>query len=401
MSIATPPERPSTRGRAEQVGRPRQRGFFGWSLAWLWRIAVGVALCFNFFVLNYLTSIAVFGWLQRWSQSRVLKGWWKRSRWREQGSFEDFCAQLGQNAPQPRPRWFWRERGTAAAALLTPIHSLLLNFKQGIQALFGVYTLTLVPCLLMLYSWDFGWLNSFHKGYEQWWVGIAAGWIGLFAFIIAMFYVPMALAHQAAAGEFRAFFQFRLIRRLILARLTAYLGLAFLYGFISIIFEAMRLFLLSEQFPGNDRSIDAVQGLHYLRLYFLAWTVPFFLSLLLLRGVGAAVYRSAVLKALRQDRIQRDDLPANIVHWLDVLEIMPAADPRRSRFARTVRGTARFTYRRVATLLMFLLWFGFIARFYVGYFLISTDALGFMNHPLVQLPCIDYTPIHLAMGRNE
>jgi hypothetical protein len=384
-----------------RAARRRRPGFLASLAGFLWRAAVGVFMCFNLFALNYLTSVFAFGWLQRWTQMRVLKGWWKRSRLRDAISFAEFCEQLGPTAPSPAPRWFWKERQLTCPALFTPVHSLWLNLKKGLQGLFAVYCLTLVPCLLMLYSWDFGWLNSFHKGYEQWWVGIAAGWLGLFLFILALFYVPLALVHQAATGEFRAFFQLRVIRKLIQARLTACLGLAFLFGFFSIVFEAMRLFLISENFPGNDRSISAAEGLVYLRYYFLAWTVPFFLSLLVLRGAAAAIYRSAWLKALRLGRLNPADLHPTLAGWLDHLDLMPRPAPRGGPVGRAVKGTFGFSYRLVATVLLFALWFGFLTRFYTGYFFNSTDALGFLNHPLVQLPCIDYTPIHLAMGREQ
>jgi hypothetical protein len=383
------------------ISRSRREGFFRVMFAWLWRILAGVFLCFNVFIVNYVTSIAVFGWLQRWMQTRVLKGWWKQSGWPQRGSFADFCATLGDQAPSPRPRWFWKERSARSWTILTPLHSLGVNFQRGLQGLLATYLLTGWGCLLMLYSWDFGWVNSFNKGYEQWWVGIASGWLGLLLFIVSMFYVPMALVHQAATGEFRAFFQFRFIRKLIYARLTAYLGLAMLFGLCSIVFEVMRMFVVSEDFPGNNRAIAAAEGMTLLRYYYLAWTVPFFLSLLLLRGAAAAIYRSAVLKALGQQTVKMDELHPTLALWLERLQIVPEPAPPPGPVARIVRTTLRWNYRRLLNVALFLVWFGFITRFYAGYFFHSSDALGFLNHPHIHLPCIDYTPIHLAMGRDE
>ena len=57
---------------------------------------------------------------------------------------------------------------------------------------------------------------------------------------------------------------------------------------------------------------------------------------------------------------------------------------------RPVAG-GRFVY---ATL--FLTWFAFAARFYVGYFLVASGPIDFLNHPLVQIPCLNHIPAHMS-----
>src|SRR5262249_8209538 len=178
-------------------------------LGWCWRIAVG-----SFFCMNLFTSVLVAGWTYRWMQARVLRGWWKRSCLREESSFEHFLAVLGPDAPVLRPRWFLQERPGAAMirptrdgrapgrfrvmlrALKVPAHSLWLNFKVGLQALLCTWLLVGWGCLIMVFSWNFGWLNSFNKGYEESLIGPLSGLlVGIPLFIAAMFYVPMAQVH--------------------------------------------------------------------------------------------------------------------------------------------------------------------------------------------------------------
>src|SRR5262249_16419104 len=204
---------PVVRPRAQEPRRPRtepplrEYPLWVWTrtiLGWIWRWLAGAWLCFNAFLFSYLTSIVVVGWTYRWMQGLVLRGWWQQSK-RRTGSFEDFCAGLGRDVPTARPRWFWQERiaaamarpvpgrgkpgpvGLGVRALRVPWHSLWRNFKVGFQGLFCTYLLTGWGCLLMLVSWEFGWLNSFNKGYEQAWIGPTTGFLGVLLLIAALF----------------------------------------------------------------------------------------------------------------------------------------------------------------------------------------------------------------------
>jgi hypothetical protein len=400
---------------SRHVERPTGNGlvrFFGGLFGWLWRIAVGAVLCFNAPVLSFFTSIAVVGWLYRWMQGLVLRGWWKQSKFRHDGSFHDFCESLGKNAPTTQPRWFVQERlrhalsrpapdGSAPGLLRrfprmlrVPWHSFWVNFKLGVQALFCTYLATGWGCLIMLMSWEFGWLNSFHKGYEQAFTGILTGLFGSLLFILAMFYVPMAQVHQAATGEARAFFHFRFVCRLIQSRPTAYLGLAALTGLASLILEIMRLFTVSEDFLGNVAATDA-EGLQILTYYFLGCALGLFVLLLFLRWLATAIYRSAVLKALRQGRLTRDELHPLLARWLNRLEMMPVPLATVPGLGQAVRVTTRWSYRRFVYALLFLVWLIYVVRFCTGYFFAADGLMGFLNHPLVQFPCFDYVPGHL------
>jgi hypothetical protein len=317
-----------------------------------------------------------------------------------------------------RPRWFVQERIGAALSrpgprgeaglvrrffrlLRVPWHSLWRNFNLGVQGLVCTYLLTGWGCLLMLLSWEFGWLNSFHKGYEQAVIGPLTGILGILLFIAAMFYVPMAQAHQAATGQARAFFEFRFVWGLIRARLTAYVGLAALIGLAALVLNIVVLVPMGQDFAGNAAA-TAAEGLEAYRLYLFWFSLLLLFPLwLLLHGVAARVYGSAVLKVLRAGAVTRTELHPVLAKWLDRLglDVTPRASiPGLGWYARL---TARFAYRRVLFTLLLLLWLAFVVRFYVGYFLRADPFVAFLNHPLVQLPCFDSIPPHLHAGNNE
>jgi hypothetical protein len=384
-------------------------------VGWAWRILVGARLCFVYFVASFFTSIAVFGWTYRWMQGLVLYGWWKQSRFRNEGTFEEFCSRLGPDAPVGRPRWFLQERivahvsrptrrggapglfRRAGRCLVVPWHSLWLNFKTGVQGLFCTYLLTGFPCLLMYFSWKFGWLNSFHKGYEEAALGALMGLTGIFLFCLVMLYVPMAQVHQAATGRASAFFAFRFVWKLVRARLTAYVGLAVLLGLASLVLEITRVMVLDEYFPGNNADTD-VLGFAFFYEY-LSWVaVGLFMALLLLRGLAALIYRSAVLKVLRRGWATADELHPVLAGWLEKLEMRPIPLASRPGLIKMARVTGSWGYRRALIVLLFLVWFAFCARFYVGYFLVENGWKGFLIHPLIQLPCCDEIPAHLYLS---
>jgi hypothetical protein len=253
----------------------------------------------------------------------------------------------------------------------------------------------------MLVSWDFGWLNSFNKGYEQAFTGPLTGILGALLFVLAMFYVPMAQAHQAATGEARAFFQFRFVWRLVRAKPTAYFGLALLISLFSVILDGLRLAVVSEDFPGNSAA-DPAEGLEYLYRYLLASAGALFVFLLAVRGLAAVIYRKAVLKALDLGWVMPDELHPTLARWLNHLEMLPMAPAVPTGFKQTIRVTSRWSYRRFVYAAIFLTWLVFfVARSYVGYFLVANGPLGFLNHPLVQFPCFDHVPWHLQTGTTS
>jgi hypothetical protein len=395
------------------LARPaRQAGPTLWLMTfcgWCWRILIGGLLCFNLF-----GAIVVNGWMYRWMQGLVLRGWWKRSRFREQGSFEHFCASLSSDAPTTRPRWFLQERialslnrpdvlGRPPSAwrktlrvFRLPWHSLWLNFKIGLQGLLCTFLVSGLGTLIMLFSWEFGWLNSFNKVYEQAFIGPLSGFLGIFIFIAAMFYVPMAQVHQAMTGDYRAFFDFRFVWRLVRARLSAYVFLAGVIVFLSLPLE-----ILKTAPAGFDGTIDSwtnatdAEFHQMLQRYFLIGSLALFVSLLVWRWLAAWIYQSAVLKVLERGEVTRGDLHPTIAHCLDRLGVFPVPTLEKAGIGYMVKSSSRMVYRRLLFVVLFFIWFGFVAKVYVGEFFNYHPGQGFLNHPVIQLPYFNYVPSDL------
>jgi hypothetical protein len=414
--------------RASDRRRAARRGpvarFLSGTLGWAWVLLIGTLFCGPWFLgsvsfLNYLLALFALGWLTRWTQGRVLYGWWKRSPRLGGETFADFREALGPDAPVTWPRWFLREDfrtdyiraemdrptldgeppgflGRMLRAAASPFLSLGLNFKMGLQALAGTCLLMGWGCLAMTFSWEFGWLNSFNKGYELAFFGPGIGIFGILLFALAMCYVPMAQIHHAATGDFRAFFDFRFVCRLILARLSAYVLLAIAFLGLGIVLEGLKTAPV-----GFDDHLEVytnatdLELLFLLRRYYFGCAAGLFVSLLLTRLFAAAVYRSAVLKVLRRGRVRRDELHPVLAGWFDRLGNLPAAQPVARGLAGFARQVARNNYRRLLYAVLLLTWVAFAAKVYVGEFLHYHPVAGFLNHPLIQLPSFDYIPQHL------
>ena len=380
------------------------RGVIGWTM----RLILGAALC-----MFYATSIVVFGWTYRWMRSCVLKSWWKQSRFRREGTFRSFSDKLGADAPVARPRLIVRDRVLATVkahpgktlggqvqyglrVLSVPVHSLWLNFKTGVQGLFCTYLFTGWGCLLMLFGWRFGWLNSFFKGYEYSAVGPLTSLLGIVLFIAAMYYVVMAQVHQAVTGQRKAFFDFAFVWKLIQARATAYCGLVIVMAILALPIELMKLFVLGGQFFSNNDNLTHGQVLGYSLVYVFFGSLLVFSMLLLVRRLAAKIYSSALLKCLRTGTITREELPKPLCEWLDRLEIQPTPLAANPGLANVAMKSFWWTYRNlVLYVIMFVVFFGMIARKYVGEFLVRHPYVGFTNHELVQFPTFDIIPAEL------
>jgi hypothetical protein len=390
------------RDRQTPAGMPRRfvaamaRRLLG-LLGLLWRWLVGAAGC-----LWYPTSIVVTGWTYRWVQGRVLRGWWKQSRLAREGSFADFCAGLGPAAPAPRPRWFWREphrraKGgsllrKALRGLVAPVSSLWLNFTTGLKALFCTYLLTGWGCLLMYFGWRFGWHNSFNKGYELAYLGPLLSLLGITLFVLSLFYVLMAQVHQAVTGAAGSFFDFRFVARLVRARLTAYCGLVALLTLVALPLEVLKSALFIPTAFGNDPTLSDAEVFWWLLLYLFACCLLLFPTLLLVRGLTGRVYRSAVLKVLRQGTVTRAELHPLLANWLDRLALMPAPRPQPTGLAWAARAGSGLSYRVLLSGVLFVLGLLFVAQDYIGEFIQRHPGAGFINHVLVQCPAFDFIP---------
>src|SRR6266478_1267662 len=221
------------------------------------KLVWGMLLCQSF-----LGSILVVGWTYRLAQRAALKFWWSRRPSSERGiTLDQFLIASERTEPhQHWPNWFLRQNfresirqpERRAPALRDPtsevsqscrstpglpfalVHSLWQNFWIGLRAITNTWVLTLPACLFWWFGWYDGWNNSFNKGYEQAPVGPLISIFGIVLFIAAMFYLPLAQARQAVTGEWRSFYQFRLVWKIVRDRSVYCVLLGVLYTLLSI-----------------------------------------------------------------------------------------------------------------------------------------------------------------------
>ena len=120
-----------------------------------------------------------------------------------------------------------------------------------------------------------------------------------------------------------------------------------------------------------------------------------FLMLLLTHGWAARVYRAALTTALREGRLEPADLGPRLYLILKRLELLPEPAEAKRGLARMLRWTWRWYAHRFLFAAMLLLGFLFVVKVYVGEAFVTHPFVGFMNHPLLQFPCVDYVPRRL------
>jgi hypothetical protein len=378
-------------------------------LTFLVRLPFGVLFC-----LHPLTSLILLGWLARRTQGLVLYRWWRKSLRPLGETFADVRVAIGAEELVPWPRWMFARcvrrdlgrstrRGTAPGllrqALRLPaalVRGLAANAVAGMSTWLATVLLTGWGCGLMAFGWEFGWLNSFHKGYEQPFLGAALSWLGILLFALAMVYVPMAQVHQAVTGRFRDAFDLRFLARLVQARPLSHLALAVAFLFIGSLFEILKS--APAFFPQVNPALEVAsdqQLAGVLRQYYLACAAIFFPSLLLLRGLAVRTYASSVPDAVRQGRLARTDLPTHVANWFDRLGLPTSPQPRPTGVLPAVMAVGRGVKRRFTYVAIVIVWVAFAFKVYVGEFLNYHPGIGFLNHPFIHLPYVSYIPGHL------
>ncbi len=369
---------------------------------------LGMALCQSVF-----GSLAVIGWTYRLMQRSVVKYWWDQSRLASGvAGFHSFLASDSRTRDHLHwPNWILqqnfreairrdpreglpRHRLTVVKALGS---SFWANVRIGVPGIFNTWVLTLPGCVLGLFAWYAGWNNSFNKGYEQAWIGPAVGLLGIALFIAALLYVPMAQARQAITGDWRRFYDFRLVWTLVRRRWPACLGLAMLYSLVSI--PILVLGALPMSFPQmNPAMIDFTdqQVIRYLSRYFF-WAAAFtFPAFVVVRLVAARIYGSTLLKAVQSGAIGEDALSEeewHALHRLDLIRVQP--DRQRHPVLRVIAWAGTRAGRMTFGILTALVWFTLVSQIYILHFFNYRGAPGWLNQPLVQLPWFRHLPERL------
>ncbi|MDB6109967.1 MAG: hypothetical protein JWR69_1717 [Pedosphaera sp.] len=370
-----------------------------WKCAvFVWKFVVGMILC-----QSLVGGVLIVGWTYRLMQRTAYKRWWQRSELHVQGrSFREFIAdEPVTQAHRHWPNWLVEQNALEAVRkqpFKALVHSLCLNLRIGAQGIFNTWMLTMPGCVLMWFSWYDGWNNSFSKGYEQAVVGPLTGILGLLIFIVAMLYVPMAQARQAATGEWRSFYQFRLVRRLVLRRWPACLGLGVLYSLFSVPILALQI--MPQFFPQmNKQSAELLAAMTEKQIadgldgYFFVAAAVVFPAYVVLRLVAARIYATGLLAAVEEGAVAIEALAEReraALGRLNLLQVRSA--PGRHVLIRLVGTTVNWVFWGTATVVMLLVWFSFAAQIYIGQFMNYIPGLGWLNQPLVQLPWFHHLP---------
>lgn len=386
-----------------------------WCLKWIWIALIGTLFC-----QMALFALFVVGWAQRYMQRCVVRRWFRI----KQGKFtprewEVFVNQDAELAYLNKaPNWFWRQKGIAwpqsepgfkgfikllGPRIAFPLHSFGKNLKLGFQAIINIWIFTLPACVLWLYAWHAGWNNSFNKIYEQAYVGPLTGILGFLLFIAAMFYVPMAHTRQAATGQWRSFFEFDLVWRIVRDRWLSVIGLAALFSLVSLPLSIMKMApVFMMQSGSNLATMSDMELLGFLRGYYLFVGLLGFIAYVSLRVVSARIYAKGVLRCVEKGRLSIEQLAPverRVMGRLGVIAL-DAQEPRHV-IVRAGAWTGRRFFGVTGFAVLVIIWFSFVAQIFISEFFNYHPFRAWMNQPLVQLPWYQSIPQHLLDAEKE
>ena len=341
-------------------------------------------------------AILFAGWTYRLVQRRAHKLW---------------TTLLGMEPDSRRtlPRWFLSERfgetlsatkGSAFRFRIAGIvralsGSLGTNLKTGFLITFNSFLVTLPGGMIMMFSWYSGWDNSFNKGYEQAEIGPLWGLIGIFLFMAAMTYVPIAQARQAITGSTRTFWSYRKVRDVIRARPVTCLALSGGYTFLGAIFMVA---VITPAVIGNNDSFEGkstAEIVSFLNAYYFLWAAFFIVpGFVLLKLIAGRIYASASYDAIVTSRWQKDevtDRERQIFEHAQVAEKPPALPGLMQTSLAAFSLIGRLFLRATTFLLLLLL----ALELYVAQFFTFEPATNWLRQPMVQLPWYRSIPKHL------
>ena len=405
-AIATPDTGASAAGQA--LAAPRN-----WLDAWplgIVRRAMSLVAAIVFCG-SLLSAVVVLGWVLRLMQRRILAHWWKRrtdpTQHAELRGYLAAQSALGVAASpvrlvvgdRLREGWqalqagpWWRR---PARLLALAVGGLGRNVTRGLGGVLAVGLVTWPVGTLWLMGWQAGWNVSFHKVYEESSMGPTSGLIGILLYALVMIYLPMAQAHQAAAGDWTAFFQVRIVRRLIMSRGGATFMLAVAYVLLVIPVNVLLVIpmFMPQMMPAVEDMTNAelIQLLRRFGLLMGLVVLPMYLAL---RLFAARVYAGAMLDLLRREPQRAHELPVPMRQALDALGHIPAEPAPRPHLV--VTGMMK-SLRLACVAATILAWIAVASQLYVVEFMNNHGQRGWLNHPLIQVPWTTYIPPALKL----
>jgi hypothetical protein len=293
-------------------------------------------------------AILIAGWTCRFMQRTAFKAWWKQTErpFKKLMTFREAAAHTpGWVDHASWPNWIVSQ--TSIADLKKGrIHRLLLglwiNLLSGLLSLLNTSVVLALPCLLMATWWYAGWQVSFNKAYEYFANGALFSLTGGLLLIVVMFYVPMAQARQAVAGEARRFWQFGLVRRVIRRRWFLCTLLALAYAAAGAVLMVIISIPMSADLQDYFNSLPPDKLELSIRGYYLLAALFIFPAYVALRWFAARIYASAIGHMLSTGEVRADELsPAERLAFPQELINSPATPscrgPSPRLFARRVQ----------------------------------------------------------------
>ena len=366
------------------------------------RFVVGFLCCWTPFTAPLLS-----GWMNRYMLRSAVQVWVKRSTLEDSASF--FNSQ-DVSLLKYWPRWsdvsgleqsLAAERKDFSYKLYLRVkrflRALFIQYRNGVLSLFNTWLLTLPFALVWLWMWWAGWNNTFSRGYEEEGLAAVLSVASVIGFSFIMLYLPIAQARRALHGRWKSFFDFRAVRaiarhvrfRLLILALFYALGSAGLMAgtkiFPAFFEQAYHIDL------ENPKAVkDAVFG------HFFIVILCFYCGLLIVKRMNARVYAIGVLKALRSQALNHDQLsPFERDLLLNRLHFAPA-DPRpalaswRTKLLRTIKAASRL----VLVLATLAVWGSVAFSVYFGQFM-NLSHVDWLNQPMIQMPYIRVPEIHV------
>ena len=278
----------------------------GWAV---WKFVAGTLLA-----MHPVGAVIVAGWTNRFMQRTAFKAWWKQTErpFKKLMTFREAAAHTpGWIDHASWPNWVLSQ--TPVADLRRGrVHRLVLglwnNLRIGFLAVFNTALVLLLPSLLMAVWWYAGWQVSFNKAYEYFANGALFSLTGGLLLIVVMFYVPMAQARQAVAGEARRFWQFGLVRRVIRRRWLLCTLLALGYSAAGAVVMILISIPMSPGLQDYFNSLPADRLKLYLHAYYLSAALFIFPAYVVLRWFAARIYASAIGHMLSTGEVRADEL---------------------------------------------------------------------------------------------
>ena len=343
--------------------------------------------------LTPVTAVLVIGWLARSMQRSTFKYWYRASGTDlGAGEFVEFVQDHHGTAHLAHwPNWLIGheidDEGHVSGILSRWLGSLWANLSYGLRMLLNTWVLPLPACVIWIMAWWGGWENSFNKGYEQAAVGPVAGLAGVGLFLVAMLYVPMAQARQAATGNWRAFYDFRLIRTLTRQCRWLTVWLAVLFALAGLVMAGLHTGplaagnMLDGAADWSEERMEQLAGLYHR----VAGAIVFVL-VVVLRTVAARIYAKALSRGVRTGAIEPDQLADNERAFFARLGLLAVDESPAGGIARRVALSSGRGIAGVMTVALLLaLWFGFAAQIFVAQFL-NHNWISWLNLPLIQIP---------------